>query len=158
MAAALKSRKGQGIANGIITAITISLGLQNIAPDSLRSGGSFITRFKNFVNEVGGRVTGVNLFPDAPHYAQQFSIEGALTNQQTVMGAIALFYAHVAKGRSWAPLKREARKFGTANVTVGVGTGLFNPNAQRFNFGGLSGNQSGVISLPNSSGIVVGQG
>jgi len=138
------------IPNRIIDAITISFGLQNIAPDSLRSGGSIFERIKMFVNEIGGRTTGLNLFPDTTQFHQQFSIEGALTNQQTVAGIIAMIYSEAGKRFKILPLKTEARRFAKKNIAVGIGTGLFNENAQRFGFGKLTG---GTQSAPQPISI-----
>jgi len=79
------------LSNRIIDAITISFGVQNIIPDTLAANTGFIERGKSLVNELLGRTTGLNIFHDGtPEFKQQFSIEGALSNQQTVAGFIAL--------------------------------------------------------------------
>jgi len=156
LAALLRKKNANSIPNRIIDVITVSFGLQNIAPVSLASGGDIMTRLKTFVNEIGGRTTGLNLFSDAPKFQQQFSIEGALTNQQTISGVIALAYNELSKRVKILPLKAESRKFAKKNIAVGIGTGLFNSNPIRF--GIFSGNQSSNAAIVNvqSSNIPVG--
>ena len=136
LAALLRTKHANSFANRAIDAITISFGLQNIAPTSLASGGSIFERLKSIVNEIGGRTTGLNVFPDAPHFQRQFSIEGALTNQQTMAGFTALIYNQIAKKVKLLPLKAESARFAKKNIAVGIATGVFNGNPIRFGFGG----------------------
>jgi len=130
----VRGRNANKLSNRIIDVITISFGLQNIAPVSLASGGDLMTRIKTFVNEIGGRTTGLNLFNDAPKFSQTFSIEGALTNQQTVSGIIALFYNELTKKVKILPLKAESKRFAIKNISVGIGTGLFNASPKHQNY------------------------
>jgi len=130
------------IPDRIIDAITISFGLQNIAPDTLRSNKPIFERLQMLANEILGRTTGANPFPKQPQFHQQFSIEGALTNQQTVSGVIAALYNEASKRVKWLPLSRESRRFAKKNISVGMATGLFNANAQRFGFGAITGQTS----------------
>ena len=153
LAALVRSKNANKLSNRIIDVVTISFGLQNIAPTALSSGGDMMTRIKTFINEIGGRTTGLNLFNDVDKFAQTFSIEGALTNQQTIAGIIALGYNELSKKVKILPLKAESRRFAKKNIAVGIGTGLFNANPKRFGLNQLTGSSS--ISVPNS-GINVG--
>jgi len=149
LANAARSKAKGSLPNRIIDVITISFGLQNIAPTSLASTGDLFTRLKTFINEIGGRTTGLNLFHDAPKFQQQFSIEGALSNQQTIAGFVALGYNMLTKYVKILPLKAESRKFAKKNIAVGIGTGLFNANPIRFGFGGGATTGSSGVSITN---------
>jgi len=125
LAALLRSKKANSISNKIIDGITIAFGIQNILPTTIASGGSFFERGKSAINELLGRTTGLNIFPDAPQFSRHFSIENALTNPQTVAGVTALIYNEIAKKFKILPLKAESKRFAKKNIAVGIGTGLF---------------------------------
>jgi len=119
-------RKSDGkLTNRIIDGITVAFGVQNILPSTISSGGSIMERAKSGVNEVLGRTTGLNVFPDAPQFSRHFSVENALTNPQTTAGVTALIYNEIAKKFKILPLKSESRRFAKKNIAVGIGTGLF---------------------------------
>lgn len=125
LAALAKSKSGQKIQNRIIDAITIAFGAQNIVGDSLAAGGTINVRFKNIINELLGRTTGLNPFPDAPlQFQQTFNIEGII-NPQTTAGVAALIYSAITKFVPQLPLKAESRRFAKKNIAVGIGTGIF---------------------------------
>jgi len=125
LAALAKSASNKKIQNRIIDAITIAFGAQNIVGDSLAAGGTIQVRFKNIVNELLGRTTGLNPFPDAPlQFTQTFNIEGII-NPQTTAGVAALIYNSITKFVPQLPLKAESRRFAKKNIAVGIGTGLF---------------------------------
>jgi len=123
--AALSTKKAQSLSNHIIDGITISFGIRNILPTTISSGGSFMERAKSAVNELFGRTTGLNFFPDAPQFERHFSVENALTNDQTVAGVTALIYNKISKKFNVLPLKRESARFAKKNIAVGIATGLF---------------------------------
>jgi len=123
-AAAQRARESS-LPNKIIDGITISFGVQNMLPSTIASSGSLMTRAKTAVNELLGRTTGLNLFPDAPQFVRHFDIENALTNPQTLAGLAATVYGEVAKRFKILPLKVEARRFAKKNIAVGIATGLF---------------------------------
>jgi len=157
LAALAKKAHDSSLPNRIIDVITVSFGLQNIAPTSLASGGDIFTRLKSFINEIGGRTTGLNVFNDVPKFEQQFSIEGALTNQQTIAGVIALLYNMASKKVKILPLKAESRRFAKKNIAVGIGTGLFNKNPIRFGlFSNI--NSSSPLQASNPTQQTVGAG
>ena len=146
----VKFNKAHGIADKIIDGITISFGIQNILPTTISSGGSIMARAKSAVNELLGRTTGLNIFPDAPQFSRHFSIENAITNPQTVAGITALVYNEIAKRFKVLPLKRESRIFAKKNIAVGIATGLFGEPS-----GLTQGNQSfNIQSHPTSHAIV----
>jgi len=125
LAALAKSASNKKIQNRIIDVITIAFGAQNIVGDSLAAGGTINVRFKNIINELLGRTTGLNPFPDAPlQFTQTFNIEGII-NPQTTAGVAALIYNAVTKFVPQLPLKAESRRFAKKNIAVGIGTGLF---------------------------------
>jgi len=138
IAAALKSKKAQSLSNHIIDGITISFGIRNILPTTISSGGSFMSRGKSAINELLGRTTGLNLFPDAPQFERHFSVENALTNDQTVAGVTALIYNKISKKFNVLPLKRESARFAKKNIAVGIATGLFGePSGSSLSTGGF---------------------
>lgn len=123
--AALSTKKAQSLTNHIIDGITLSFGIQNILPTTIAGGGTFFERAKSAINELTGRTTGLNIFPDAPHFERHFNIENAFTNPQTVAGVTALAYNELAKRFKVLPLKRESRLFAKKNIAVGIATGVF---------------------------------
>ncbi len=125
LAAALKTKKAHSLTNHIIDGITVSFGIQNILPTTISSGGTIMQRAKSAINELTGRTTGLNIFPDAPKFDRHFNIENAFTNPQTVAGVTALAYAEIAKRFKVLPLKRESRLFAKKNIAVGIATGIF---------------------------------
>jgi len=122
---ALSSKKAHSLTNHIIDGITLSFGIQNILPTTLNSTGTIMARAKSALNELTGRTTGLNIFPDAPHFERHFDIENAFTNPQTVAGVTALLYNEAAKKFKLLPLKRESRLFAKKNIAVGIATGVF---------------------------------
>jgi len=141
---AARKKSDSKLTNRIIDGITIAFGVQNILPTTIRSSGNIMTRLKTGVNEIFGRTTGLNVFPDAPQFARVFSIENALTNPQTLAGISALIYREAAKKIKFLPLKSEAARFGKKNLAVGIGTGLFSDGS------GLATTNSLGLSLGNS--------
>jgi len=125
LAAAAQRARESSIPNKIIDGITISFGIQNILPSTIASTGTLGQRAKSAINEILGRTTGLNVFPDAPQFVRHFSIENAITNPQTVAGFTAAVYGMIAKQFKILPLKAEARRFAKKNIAVGIGTGLF---------------------------------
>ncbi len=139
---ASKRKSDSKLTNRIIDGITIAFGVQNILPTTLASGGSIMTRLKSAANELTGRTTGLNIFPDAPQFARHFSVENALTNPQTTAGIIALIWNEASKRIKVLPLKAESKRFAKKNIAVGIGTGLFG---------------DGAFSLSTTLGIGTGQ-
>jgi len=127
--AAAKRKSDGKLTNRIIDGITISFGVQNMLPTTISSGGNLMSRLKSAANELTGRTTGLNVFPDAPQFTRRFSIENAITNPQTIAGITALVYSTIGKKFKVLPLKSEAKRFAKKNIAVGFGTGLFgDPN------------------------------
>jgi len=122
---ALSTKKAHSLTNHIIDGITVSFGIQNILPTTISSGGTIMARAKSAINELTGRTTGLNIFPDAPHFDRHFDIENAFTNPQTIAGVTALAYNELAKKFKVLPLKRESRLFAKKNIAVGIATGVF---------------------------------
>jgi len=149
---ALNFKKAHSLTTHIIDGITISFGIQNILPTTLQSGGTIMARAKSGINELTGRTTGLNIFPDAPQFVRHFDIENAFTNPQTVAGITALAYNELAKKFKILPLKRESRMFAKKNIAVGIATGIFGEKS------GLSTNPVDIAShslLAGHGGIPV---
>lgn len=147
-AAANKRKINSKWSNRIIDGITISFGVNNIMPTTLRTGGNFMTRIKTGINEVVGRTTGASVFPDAPQFARVFNVENAFTNPQTTAALAALGYNIATRYIKILPLKAESRRFFKNNFAVGIGTGLFgdsgNNQAAQFSLAGNSQNQVSI--------------
>lgn len=124
-ALASKRKTNAKWSNRIIDGITISFGVNNILPTTLRTGGNFMTRIKTGINEVVGRTTGASVFPDAPQFSRVFNIANAFSNPQTTAALAALGYNIATKYVKILPLKAESRRFFKQNFAVGIGTGLF---------------------------------
>jgi len=94
-------------------------------PTTISGSGTFMQRAKSAVNELLGRTTGLNPFPDAPQFVRHFNVENAFTNPQTTAGVLALIYNEISKKIKILPLKAESRRFAKKNIAVGIATGLF---------------------------------
>ena len=151
--AAAKRKIDSKWTNRIIDGITISFGVNNILPDTMRTGGTIIQRFKMGINEVVGRTTGNTIFPDAPSFSRRFDIENALTNPQTTAGVAALIWNQVAKKVKILPLKSESRRFAKKNIAVGIGTGLFGDKSGASLTAGLTGSAGNVQTNSQPLGV-----
>lgn len=104
-----------------------------------------VGKIKMISNDVTGRVTGLNAFPDAPNFKQTINPAGVV-NKYTGMGLGLLIYSHVApRGMGGKGL---ARKVGKGLFWGGVIGGFFDPATGARAAGGTQARALSSYSVP----------